>query len=88
VKCQLQNSARDAGAYTARPEDRKRKRLISEEKMAGVGAATMNTTLESEAAKGMDKDDEAATVSSEKLVIIKRKHSTKKVERKIKDKSK
>jgi small subunit ribosomal protein S2 len=76
-------------AYDAKQMDsRKRKKIISNEEMAGANAVTMDAALTSEAEKVTDKDEEVAIASREKQpTAIQRRHSTKKVEEKSEEKS-
>jgi small subunit ribosomal protein S2 len=74
-------------AYDARQADgKKRKRIISNEEMMGVGAVTMDAALESGAEKITDKDEETAIASHEKPVTTRRRHSTKKIDEKTEEK--
>lgn len=67
-------------------DNKRRKKIISNEEIAGHGAVTMDAALESEAAKVTDKDEEAAIASREKPTVTQRRRTTKKVEEKVTEK--
>jgi hypothetical protein len=65
-------------AYDANQIDnRRRKKIISNEEMAAVDAGTMDVAFASETGKVTHKDEEVAIVSREKPTVIQRRHSTK-----------
>jgi small subunit ribosomal protein S2 len=68
-------------------DSKRRQTIISNEEMTRANAITMDAAFENEAEKITDKNEEAAIASREKPVVTRRKHSTKKVEEKIEEKS-
>jgi small subunit ribosomal protein S2 len=73
--------------YDARQADnKKRKKIISNEEMVGAGAVTMDAALENEAKNVTDKDEAAAIASHEKPAVTRQRRSTKKVEEKVEEK--
>jgi small subunit ribosomal protein S2 len=66
-------------AYDMKQADnRKRRKIISNEEMEGAGAVTMDAALKSEAEKVTDKDEEAAVANREKPAVPRRGRPTKK----------
>jgi hypothetical protein len=75
-------------AYDAKQMDnRRRKKIISNEEMAPVDAGTMDVALASEAEKVTHTDKEVVIASREKPTVIQKRHSTKKVKEKSEEKS-